>query len=360
MFQTLSQLVDELPYKSNKCKFNNILHEAQKMKLNSVELDTNIHKKCNILKDSIFCNNMKDDLIILQVPISLNNILPRKRGNIINNNKLKEIECGRFDSSCGKYVFNNEYLSENIKYCISMKKKIFIMFIFKEYCVVEGKDKKGKCLEYSTHSTCMFIKPSNINNNYEAFYINSHGRDLKDAIIFKRIVSRSRTYNVKYDIPFELLLIENLVEFWNNEGGWYKEDINIYWDDSDKYTYYDSNLQSGDNYGVCFAYPQIIFHHIGEYYNKSQKIFTDWGEITINSGETLINCGKISLFIKSAFINYSSKYKNKFIQTILSEKYFDEYDNDILEVALMEDNTKFIKKMLFYLTRYMKEVNIKI
>ena len=111
---------------------------------------------------------------------------------------------------------------------------------------------------------------------------------------------------------------------------------------------------------MCFAYPQIIFHHIGEYYNKSQKIFTDWGEITINSGETLINCGKISLFIKSAFINYSSKYKNKFIQTILSEKYFDEYDNDILEVALMEDNTKFIKKMLFYLTRYMKEVNIKI
>jgi hypothetical protein len=244
-----------------------------------------------------------------------------------------------------------------------MKKKIFIMFIFQEYCVVEGNDKRGKKLEYSTHSTCLFMIPNEtkeVKNSYDAFYINSHGRDMEDTNIFKRIASRNRTKNVKFDIPAELLLIENLTDYWNKQGDYDGEKLNIYWDDTEKHTYFNSNLQSGDNYGVCFAFPQIVFHHFGEFYDKSQKISTEWGEIIINSGEKLLKCGKLALFIKSAFINYSKKYKNKFIETMLTNNYFDECENDILELSLMEDNTGFLKKMIFYLTSYIKELEIKI
>lgn len=363
MYKTLSQITNTIPYISNKCKISNILKEVQKLKIDAPELDTESHMRCNIARDKVFCKNMKDDLIILQVPISLESILPTKNENKISDEKIADLDCGRFDNSRKIYQFNNEYLSENIKYCVSMKKKIFIMFIFQEYCVVEGKDKRGKKLEYSTHSTCLFMIPNEtreVKNSYDAFYINSHGRDMEDTNIFKRIASRNRTKNVKFDIPAELLLIENLTDYWNKQGDYDGEELNIYWDDTEKHTYFNSNLQSGDNYGVCFAFPQIIFHHFGEFYDKSQKISTEWGEIIINSGEKLLKCGKLALFIKSAFINYSKKYKNKFIETTLTNNYFDECENDILELSLMEDNTGFLKKMIFYLTSYIKELEIKI
>lgn len=355
MYKTLSQITISTPYTSNKCKFSNILKEVQELKIDAPELDTESHMRCNIAKDNVFCKEMQDDLIILQVPISLDKILPKKNDNKINDEKIADLDCGRFDNSSDKYEFNNEYLSENIKYCVSMKKKIFIMFIFQEYCIIDG--------EYSTHSTCMFMIPNesaDIKNNYDAFYINSHGRDMEDTNIFKRIASRNRTKNVKFDIPVELLLIENLIDYWNKQGDYEGENLNIYWDDTEKYTYFDSNLQSGDNYGVCFAFPQIVFHHFGEFYDKSQKISTKWGEIIINSGEKLLKCGKLALFVKSAFVNYSNNYKNKFIKTTLTNNYFDDCDNDLLELALMEDKTEFLKKMIFYLTSYIKKIKMKI
>lgn len=363
MYQTLSQVTKTIPYTSNKCKISNILKEVQKLKIDAPELDTESHMRCNIARDKVFCKDMNEDLIILQVPISFDDILPKKNDNKINDEKIADLDCGRFDNSSENYQFNNEYLSENIKYYVSMKKKIFIMFIFHQYCVIECKDKHGKKLEYSTHSTCLFMIPNetdNIKNNYDAIYINSHGRDMGDTDVFKRIASRNRTTNVKFDIPVELLLIENLITYWNNQGDYVGEKLNIYWDDTEKHTYLDSNLQSGDNYGVCFAFPQIVFHHFGEFYDKSQKISTEWGEIIINSGENLLKCGKLALFIKSAFVNYSKKYKNKFIETTLTNIYFDDCDNDILELSLMEDNTEFLKKMIFYLTSYIKELEIKI
>ena len=362
MIKSLSELPSTIKYTSNKCKFANILKEVQKLKIDSPEVNTESHKRCNFARDKIFCKELKDNLIILQVPISLDYILPEKNCNKICDEKIADLDCGRFDNSSEKYEFNNEYLSENIKYCVSMKKKIFIMFIFKEYCVIESKDNQEKQLEYSTHSTCMFMVPSDdneIKNNYDAFYINSHGRDFEDTNIFKRIVSKRRTKNIKFDIPVELLLIENLIDYWNKKGDYDGEPLNIYWDDTERYTYFNSNLQSGDNYGVCFAFPQIVFHHFGEFYYKSQKILTEWGEININSGEKLLKSGKLAHFIKSAFVNYSTKYKNKFIETTISNNYFDKYDNDILEMALLEDNTAFLKKMIYYLTSYMKGLEIK-
>ena len=364
MNKTLSEVARTQKYTSNKCKFANIMKDVQKLMIDAPEVDTESHKRCNIARDKVFCQEMKDDLIILQVPISLNNILPEKASNKINDNKIADLGCGRFDNSTKKYIFNNEYLSENIKYCVSNKKKIFIMLILKEYCVIEDTDKRGKHLEYSTHSACMFMTPntdnSDIKNNYSTYYINSHGRDMADTNIFKRIASRNRTKNIKFDIPVELLLIENLVNYWNKEGDYDGNNLNIYWDDSEKHTYYDSNLQSGDNYGVCFAFPQIIFHHFGEFYDKSQKISNVWGEIIINSGENLLKSGKLALFVKSAFINYSKKYKNTFVKTTLSNNYFDDCDNDILEVSLMEDKTEFLKKMIYYLTNYIKRLDNKI
>jgi len=361
MYKTLSQITETVAYTSNKCRFANILKDIQKLNIDDPELNTESHMRCNFAKDNVFCKGMRDDLIILQVPISLSDILPENASSKFNNEKIGDLDCGRFMNIKG-YKFRYEYLSENIKYWVSMKKKIFIMFIFQEYCVVKGKDNRGKKLEYSTHSTCLFMIPNEsreVKNSYDAFYINSHGRDMQDTNIFKRIASRKRTYNINFYIPVELLLIENLIDYWNENGDYNGNKLNIYWDDTEKHTYLNSNLQAGDNYGLCFAFPQIIFHHFGEFYDKSQKISTEWGDIIINSGEKLLKCGKLAIFVKSAFVNYSKKYKNKFIETTITNNYFDECENDILEMVLLQDNTIFLKKMMFYLTNYIKKLEIK-
>ena len=361
MIKTLHELNYELPFVNNQCKLTKLLKEANKLELDSCCVDTTSHKRCNIARDRLFCNELKNDLIILQVPISFVEMIPRRRTNYFDKELLMDISCGRFEYSSQEYIFNNEYLSENIRYCVEYKKIVYVMFIIKEYCVVETACKKGTKLSYSTHSVCLILVPNDKEDGprYHAYYVNSHGRDMKDTNIFKHIKSRKRTLNIKQSKPVELLFIDNLINYWNSLKDDNDNCLNIYWDDTEKHTYLNSNLQSGDNYGICFAYPQVLLHHFGEFYNNYQNYDINCGEFNIEPLKNLLDKGRLDIVVKSAFINFSKKYKLTLFETMISENLFDDYDNDILEITLLKENTTFIKKIIFYLTNYINRLDLK-
>ena len=356
MSLTLQEVITNNPFVNNKCKFKNILRGVIKLKINSEQLNTESHKRCNIARDTLFCDELKDDMIILQAPISFNEILPNSNTDLINNDKLADIECGRFEKTNNNYIFNYEYLSKNIQYCIQMNKIIFIMFIFKEYAADEVLDKNKVKLQYSTHSTCMIMVPDKLNkNNYSAYYINSHGRDMDDTDIYKRIRSNKRTFNVKFSKPAEIIFIENLINYWTTMEYNESETLNIQWNNTKEYTYLDTDLQSGDGHGVCFAFPQIILHYFGYYYNTKQVFNTEWGNITINSLKDLLRDGKLNILVKSAFINYNPRYKKKFLESL--EITYENSEDDELEKVVINENTNFIKCMVFHLTNYLNQIN---
>jgi len=300
----------------------------------------------------VFCKSMEEDLIILQVPLDLKEIMPKKNKSV-EKDILRDIACGRFGKDEGEYSHYYEYLYENIQHCISEKKVIFIMFALESYCVIETRNTKTKRpdLEYSTHSTCLILTPND--EKYEAYYINSHGRDMSDTDIFRRIISSKRTHVVEFDKPTELVLISDLINYWNTLKDYNDEKINIKWNDTKTNTYLGVNLQAGDHHGICFAYPQIILHSLGETFDTKREINETWGTISVNS-----TSGNLNVFVKLAFMNFDTCY-DKMIGTCLLEKRCD-VEDDAFEVVLEKRKTLFTKNIVASLIRYLSQISFKI
>jgi hypothetical protein len=255
-----------------------------------------------------------------------------------------------------KYIHNTEYLNSNIECCIADKKIIFIMIGLQEYCADPGlnPDTGKPILEYSTHSTCLILQPNG--DRYQAFYINSHGRDMDDTDLYKRIASSSRTHNVRFNMPAELLFIGELIDYWNSLTDFNGKKINIEWDTSEKFTYWDTNLQCGDIHGMCFAFPQIILHTFGTNFDSTRECIEPWGKITLNSSQKLLKNGKLGVFVKSSFMEFDKKYKKYFIEELLDLK---KRPNDIdgLQAILEMQRTIFIKNVVSSIVKYLSQIS---
>jgi hypothetical protein len=357
MAKTLQQARNEL--RGKHYKLSSYLKQAAQIKANHISTETPTHLACNIARDTIFTKSMKKDLLILQVPVDLKDILPNKN-TAIDKEVLQDIACGRYGKESNHYAHNYEYLHENIIYAISHKKVVFIMFGLESYCIIHSENEKTKRpdLAYSTHSTCLILIPSD--DQYEGFYINSHGRDISDTDLYYRIVSSKRTKSVEFEKPAELHLISNLINYWRTLKDYNDNQIKIKWDETKRHTYLGVNLQAGDQHGVCFAYPQIILHNFGETYDIERKFEKEWGNMTIKSTRELLKNGSLDTFVKLAFIEYDSKYDETLVNHMLESAFNDNQNDDKLEEVLEERKTRFTRNMVCSLIRYLSQISFKI
>ena len=126
-----------------------------------------------------------------------------------------------------------------------------------------------------------------------------------------------------------------------------------------KDTYDGVNLQSGDGHGICFVFPFVIWYYFGNFYNKTREI----DDITIPSVKHMLLSGNINRFVHSAFVDFSEKFKNIFIENIREFRNKKERIRT-LENSIIKDGTYFIKKlgntMVSYLTQayYTKKIKI--
>ena len=361
MAKSIIQARKEL--KGKHIKMASYIRKAGELKVNSTQTETKAHLICNIAKDKLFPLFLKRKLTILQVPINLKDILPHKSHGEISNDKLRNIMCGRYGTVRQKYTYFHEYLHENIQYCISKKKIIFIMFGMESYCVYEttNLDTKRPCLKYATHSTCLILMP--LGESYSAFYINSHGRDIQDTWLYKRIVSSTRTKNVTFDKPAELHFIRELIDSWNKQLDWNLDLINIKWNILSSHTYLDVNLQAGDNHGICFAFPQIILHQFGINFSTN-RTFEIVGEarcsMTIKNSQHLLKNHQLSLFVKASFMELNTKFMITFLKQYAFPSKYRCDDIDELEKIIEDQQTNFIKTIICSLMRYLDQISFKV
>jgi hypothetical protein len=353
MSKTLSEMTSQ---KCQLLKLDSYMRKVDDLKMNSLQTDTEAHRRCNVARDMLFSSQLKENLIILQIPIHLKDILPTNAIEKIPHHILADIGCGRYQKESHEYVHTTEYLSSNIQYCVANKKVVFIMFGLQEYCADPGVHSinRKKQLEYSTHSTCLILLP--FDDKYQAFYINSHGRDMDDTDLYKRIASSKRTHNVTFDMPAELLFVRELIDYWNGLLDFNDKKINIEWDTTEKFTYLDTNLQCGDIHGMCFAFPQILLHTLGTNFDSTREFNTTWGKVTLDSSNNLLKNGELRIFVKSAFMEFDKKYEKYFIEELLDLK---KRPNDIdgLQSILQMQRTLFIKKVVASIADYLSQIS---
>lgn len=229
------------------------------------------------------------------------------------------------------------FMDDEVKKCISQKKSIFIVLDFIDYGLDDDND---DYYDYVPHACCLMLIPNG--DYYEAFYINSHGKDLKLYKSFDYKISDQKKRTIDYEDPVDIVFLESYIRFLNTN-----HNLNIKYNNSEKYNYFGPDFQSGDNYGICFICPYIVWYYFIKYYDKTREISSSKGDIiTLKSNVEMFQEGNLTECISGFLVDFNINYKNMYVKSRLSENYNRKYYVQKLDKTLERSRGYFVKKIL--------------
>ena len=246
-----------------------------------------------------------------------------------------------------KFEFHEEMMIENILYLMDNQKIIFFQMGVPDYLTSETPTKRV----YDAHALCIIMIPRE--GSYDCFYINSHGHTIDTQDYYEFIMSKKRSRKIKLTEPADVVFMKALVAHINTKG-----DIKVNYDGTSKYTYRGANLQAGDNHGVCFIYPLIIWYNFGKFYTKSQVLETEFGKIEVPTGKSLMKSGKLNHFIESLFWRFCPKHfeilHHQYNLNASQQKF-----SEFMEKSIAQDTYRFIKMLIGPYISYIQQSGFK-
>lgn len=282
----------------HKIKIKNVISRAESGGMVSCESGTNAQFAMSFIKNQFFPQETKN-IVVIDCQISLQRYMNQIHQNKLPIEHFKNQLCGTITEKEDTYEFADVFLFEEINYAMNEQKPIYIVFSIEDYDV----DNIDGVNEYSAHCTSALLIPGR--HNYDCYYINPHGRDMKDTNYFKTIATNKRCRVFHYKQPMDTIFMEALCQSFKQTHG-----KHIQYDSSYRYNYLGANLQSGDNYGVCFVFTYIVFYNIGMYLTNMRNVFYNNQQISIESGWTLLKKGRLGYFVESMFIQFDKQYQN--------------------------------------------------
>ncbi len=314
---------------------------------NSLSHDSYAHKAAVLIQQNEFTKKMRDDMSLLYFSADLVDFMhcvERKDGI---SDYFDELITSRYTYDKNRFEFHEEMMIENILYLMEHKKIIFFQMGVPDYMTSEMPKKRV----YNAHALCIIMIPRK--GSYDCYYINSHGHTIDTQDYYEFILSRKRSRKMKLNEPADVVFMKALVAHINT-----KSDIKMNYDGTSKHTYRGANLQAGDNHGVCFIFPLIIWYQFGNYYTKRQIIDTEFGAVTIASGNSLMKTGQFNHFIESMFWKFCPKYFE-----ILSHQYRvsapQHKFSEAMETHLEKDDYRFIKMLIGPYISYIQQSRFK-
>ena len=340
--------LDKYLHRGRRGTIDSALRKASQLGADNYALNSYTHKACRMMQRYAFTPAMRQNTQLLYTTLDLLDFMKGLESGDSSDELFDELHCGRYESKGDELHFREEYLNDNVHFLMEQKKIIFIQLILPEYCIVDTK-KEGH--SYVGHGTCIIMVPGK--TDYDCYYINSHGRDLKDTHFFEFILSKKRKKKLKLSEPADVVFMKALTSYLSVFSG-----IPIRYDGTPRYTYRGADLQAGDAHGVCFIYPLVIWYYFGQYYDRHHTIDTEFGKICIEPGERLIATGRLSHFIESLFWELCPKHHeiivHQFKMDSTSEKF-----SSALEDYIFEQDFRFIKLLIGPFMSYMQQVLFK-
>jgi len=309
--------------------------QADKIKLNQCATDTDIHRRMTKIANTFNYKNIS----YLFTDINLHKYFLEDKEKIEQNFRNLFVEF--YENGEPGILEYCEKIEEDIK----DEKAIFICTDFLGY----GCDEED-IQEYSSHSVSIMLIP--MPTYYKLVCINSHGNDITTEFdIFISRTKRPRVKKLKYETSIDVVFIKKLVSDLNN----YLEDKDcklVRFNGDEKDTYYGANLQCGDNYGICYAYPYLLFNYFGEYYSKSRQLES----LVIPSSYKLLSQGKITSFVHACIADFNKNFKEKIIEieNSGSKKYL-----KCIEEVIQSEGTKFVNDVANPLISYINQKKFK-
>jgi len=249
------------------------------------------------------------DIVMLQVKWDLEKIVP----SLMNpSSPFEDIECGFYTK---RMAYKEEYFDMKLMEEMEKGKTIFVMFNMSNYFLLDiAADKAGKeDRAYTHHCTCAIFEPTE-DGNYDCFYINSHGTDMLDATSFEVRLTRTRKRELKFSEPIDILCLK---AYFKHMRAFLKKycasDFSINYNETKNFNYYGTNLQAGDNYGICFAMPLVIWYYLGNFYNKRRLLRKDAVydklELVVPCVREMLRDRQLLFFVNSCFAEFHKEYE---------------------------------------------------
>jgi hypothetical protein len=354
-FRTLHESVSTKQH-----KINAILKKAEKLHLTTMDDDEHhlkIYTAIEQLMRQKNPRNVTSNVVTLSTIINYNSKL--KTFNKTGTCSFEETELISHSYNSA-YEFEEQYLFYKILQAVKKRQIIFIFMDLLNY-TIEHNDDDTK--EYVHHSVCGILNPINnisttSHNAYDFLYFNSHGNVTKDYHFYNMLLSTRR--NKKISLPCELDYFIN-TKFTNSLNEYlyvYGENTHIKYNTTKRYNYQYVNLQSGDNYGVCFAFPFIIWYNIMNEFNSIYKINSATTTKYISSSRKLLAKKKLFQFITKAFIIYDTTFE-QIVNELIITPTSTHKASKVIEEYIERKGTLFLKKIIGAIVSFVGQKLIK-
>lgn len=319
-------------YLNSPNKLSYIFNKAFKIGFASLERVCLSDKLLSVIKDEVFPKKMKEKMEYITAFIDYKKLVPQIKKYEMNNanekkNELEEIP-SYFCCDENRTIFEQPLVDRLKDLCIN-RKIIFINFGIESYFVdryTEG--------NYAVHGTCAILIPNE--KDYNLYYINSHGQDVLYNTNFEIVQTKTRLNTIKFDKPVDCVVIKAICNYMK-----VNHDILIHYDSSEKYNYYGANLQEGDDHGVCYIFPVVIYYYFGIYFTEKKRLCVGGKVRYVKSFQNLLKGYNVDLMVHTCFADFDTEITKILFNSLHKKKTEKNSTNIIGLLTKSINNSKF-------------------
>ena len=318
----------------SKRNLKSLIKQAQTLDCLSMQLDNNTHYAANIIKDTCFDKEGKKNLVLLEASISFSTLVTLK----YKNNYFNKLRCGFYEHDVErtseegkqKYSFCEWGLFDSIFHFMKLRKTIYVILDVENYLTYVL---STPVPTYGHHCLMLLFHYDTVQKKYVMNLINPHGQDSKVyheyLLINKKDTNTVTTYH--FDDIVDVAIIKKLLIAFKKYTG-----KNVLYNPKEN-TYFGANLQAGDNYGICFIFPILIWYNLGVFYSTDKYV----GKRKIKNMKCLLQKNNINKLVESTLAHFTSRTEEFF------ENNFHKADfTDMLDEYLKQKNNYLTKLML--------------
>lgn len=239
------------------------------------------------------------------------------------------------DSSTTRHALGNRYLIkwglfDSISHFMKLRKTIYVILDVENYLTYVL---STSVPTYGHHCLMLLFHYDTVQKKYVMNLINPHGQDSKVyhdyLLINKKDTKTVITYH--FDDIVDIAIIKKLLIAFKKYTG-----KNVLYNPKEN-TYFGANLQAGDNYGICFIFPILIWYNLGVFYSTDKYV----GKRKIKNMKCLLQKNNINKLVESTLAHFTSRTEEFF------ENNFHKADfTDMLDEYLKQKNNYLTKLML--------------
>ena len=236
----------------HRVRMKSILELADEHDIGSTDFSNYLHAASAVIARELTGGDIK----VLQTFIDFEIVIDEWRESNTTLGSFYAMWCGLHDENM---KLQEDYTFSVIAKYMQEKKTIFMYVDFMNYFVdLDEKTKLNK--EMTTHSTFLIAVP--MGDSYSWFHFNPHGQAGIDANTYSSMITRHRTQSTNLDCSLDRWMLNQMAVSFRHYLDEQEIPTKLLFDTSKAHNYVGPNWQSGDDYGICFAYPLYLLTEI--------------------------------------------------------------------------------------------------